>query len=139
SAGTPIEVVSYGRHRAYVTIDGKAMRLGHDYGRDPESLEVWVNKVVVAADPRPRIATYSKAIPEAIYQGKISPGMTRQQVIESPGYPLTSENVSVDQPTWRMWRSTHGEYQLHFRSDGRLESVTGDDSVTALMIFHPDH
>jgi hypothetical protein len=55
AAGTPIEVVSYGRHRAYVKIDGKPMRLGHDYGRDQESLEQWVGKIVVSQDPRPRI------------------------------------------------------------------------------------
>jgi hypothetical protein len=137
SAGTPIEVISYGRDRAYVNIDGKAMRLGHDYGRDQESLEAWVNKIVVSVDPRPRIQAYPKAIQEAIYQGKVMPGMTREQIIASVGYPLTSENVSLDQPIWRMWRSSHGEYQLHFRSDGRLESVTGDDSVTSLMVFRP--
>src|SRR5262249_34693942 len=34
--GTPIEVQSYGKNRAYVVIDGKPMRLGHDYGRDQE-------------------------------------------------------------------------------------------------------
>ena len=115
------------------------MRLGHEYGRDQETLEVWVNKVVVSDDPRPRIATYPKAIQEAIYEGKVMPGMTREQVIASLGYPLANENVSLNQPTWRMWRSSRGEYELHFRSDGRLESVTGDDSVTTLMIFRPDH
>jgi hypothetical protein len=32
------------------------MRLGHDYGRDQESLDAWVNKVVVKDDPRGRIS-----------------------------------------------------------------------------------
>jgi hypothetical protein len=138
SAGTPIEVVSYGKDRAYVNIDGKPMRLGHDYGRDQESLEVWVNKIVVSADPRPRMASWPKPIRDAVYEGKLVVGMTREQVIAAVGYPLTSENVTLDQPTWRMWRSSHGEYQVNFRADGRVRSVTGDDSVTSLIIYQPE-
>ena len=137
SAGTPIEVVTYGKDRAYVNIEGKPMRLGHEYGRDQESLDQWVSKIVVAEDPRPRIKSYPKDVQDAIYEGKLVIGMTREQVITAIGYPLTSENVALDQPVWRMWRSTHGEYDLNFRSDGRLGSVTGDGDTTVLMLYHP--
>ena len=34
-------------------------------------------------------------------------GMTREQCIVAVGYPLTSENASIDASTWRIWRSTH--------------------------------
>ena len=36
-----------------------------------------------------------------------------------------------------MWRSTHGEYDLNFRSDGHLASVTGEDEVTRLVMYKP--
>lgn len=137
AAGTPIEVLSYGSNRAYVKVAGKPMRLGHDYGRDQESLEVWVDKIVVNNDPRPRIATYPSAIQAAIREGKVVVGMTREQAIASIGYPLTSENASLNDPVWRIWRSSHGEYQLNFGPDGRVKSITGDDSVTSLVIYQP--
>jgi hypothetical protein len=136
-AGTPIEVLSYGRHRAFVKVDGKPMRLGHDYGRDQESLEAWVAKIVVDTDPRPRIGAYPAAVREAIRQGKVSLGMTREQAIVSVGYPLTSENPSLDAASWRLWRSTHGEYDLNFRADGHLDSVTGEQEVTSLVLYRP--
>jgi hypothetical protein len=136
-AGTPIEVLSYGRQRAAVKVDGKPMRLGHDYGRDQESLDAWVNKIVIKDDPRGRISSYPSAIQEAIRQGKVMIGMTRDQVIVAVGYPLTSENVSLDAAQWRMWRSSHGEYQLNFSRDGHLTSVSGDDSVTSLVVYQP--
>jgi hypothetical protein len=136
-AGTPIEVISYGRHRAYVKIDGKPMRLGHDYGRDQETLEQWVDKIVVSEDPRPRIESYPQDVRAAIQAGKLMLGMTREQAIVSIGYPLTSENGPLDGPLWKMWRSTHGEYDLNFRPDGHLDSVTGDDGVTSLMVLKP--
>lgn len=138
-AGTPVEVLNYGRHRAYVKVDGKPMRLGHDYGRDQESLEAWVNKIVINSDPRGRIATYPPPVQAAIREGKVMVGMTREQAITSIGYPLTSENVSLDAPMWRIWRSSHGEYQLNFGADGRIKSVTGDDSVTTLVIYQKGH
>jgi hypothetical protein len=136
-AGTPIEVLNYGRQRAAVKVDGKPMRLGHDYGRDQESLDAWVNKIVVKDDPRGRIGSYPSAVQEAIHQGKVMIGMTREQVIVAVGYPLTSENPSIDAAQWRMWRSSHGEYQLNFSRDGRLMSVTGDDSITSRVVFQP--
>jgi hypothetical protein len=136
-AGTPIEVLSYGSNRAYIKVDGKPMRLGHDYGRDQESLEAWVNKIVVNNDPRARIATYAPPIQAAIREGKVLVGMTREQAIASIGYPLTSENVSLDAPMWRIWRSSRGEYDLNFGADGRIKSVTGDDGVTGLVIYQP--
>ncbi len=136
-AGTPIEVLSYGRHRANVKIDGKPMRLGHDYGRDQETLEAWVGKIVISEDPRPRIERYPQAIREAIQAGKVMVGMTREQAIVAIGYPLTSENGPLEGSLWKMWRSTRGEYDLNFRPDGRLASVTGEDEVTSLMTYKP--
>jgi hypothetical protein len=53
-------------------------------------------------------------------------GITREWAFTSIGYPLTSENVSLDAAVWRVWRSTHEEYDLHFRADGRVASTTGD-------------
>ena len=135
AAGTPIEVLSYGSNRAYIKVAGKPMRLGHDYGRDQESLEAWVDKIVVNNDPRPRIASYAPAIQAAIREGKVMVGMTREQAIASIGYPLTSENASLNDPVWRIWRSSHGEYQLNFGPDGRVKAITGDDSVTSLVIY----
>jgi hypothetical protein len=65
--------------------------------------------------------------------------MTREQAIVAVGYPLTSENASLDEPVWRMWRSSRGEYDLNFEPNGRLGSITGEDEVTSLVIYQPAH
>jgi outer membrane protein assembly factor BamE (lipoprotein component of BamABCDE complex) len=64
-------------------------------------------------------------------------GMTREQAIVALGYPLTSENGPLDASTWKMWRSTHGEYDLNFGPDGRLTSITGDDEAVNQMVYRP--
>ncbi len=137
AAGTPVEVLSYGFHRAHVKVDGKPMRLGQDYGRDQETLEAWVGKIIVNEDPRPRVATYPPPVQAAIREGKVMVGMTREQAIASIGYPLTSENASLDASMWRIWRSSRGEYDLNFGADGRIKSISGDDSVTSLVTYQP--
>jgi hypothetical protein len=136
-AGTPMEVVSYGDNRAYVKVDGKPMRLGHEYGRNQEKLDEWVDKIVVKDDPRVRIATYPAPVQEAIRLGKVMVGMTHAQAIAAVGYPMASENVSLDAPTWRIWRSSSGEYDLNFGADGRIKSITGEANVTSLVVYQP--
>jgi len=136
-AGTPIDVVKYDGNKALIRINNKNYKLKHDYGRDQESLDVWVNKMVVNEDPRPRIAGYPPQVQAAISAGRVIVGMTREQVIVAVGYPLTSENASLDEPQWRMWRSTHGEYDIQFGANGRVSAVSGEDDVLAQMVYQP--
>ncbi len=133
-AGTPIDVLAYGKDIAFIKVNGAPMKLEHERARDREALQTWVEKLVVAQDPRSRIAGYPPAIREAIRLGKVMVGMTREQAITSIGYPLPDENIVLDAPTWRVYRSRRGQYQLNFGEDGRLASVTGDGDVTSEMI-----
>ena len=133
-AGTPIDVLAYGKDIAFIKVNGTSMKLEHEHARDREALETWVEKLVVEQDPRPRIAAYPAPIREAIHLGKIMVGMTREQAIASIGYPLPDENIVLDAPTWRVYRSRRGQYELHFGEDGRITSITGDGDVTSEMI-----
>jgi len=137
SAGTPVKLYSYGRERADVLIAGKPFRLGHDYGRSEESLQQWVGKVVVTADPKLKIEEYSPAVKEAIRVGKVMPGMTKEQVIISLGYPLTSENASLNAPIWRYWLSSFDEYQILWGKNGIVQEVVAEPTVKTRVVFQP--
>lgn len=132
-AGTPIRVTEYGRYRAHVDIDGKPFRLGLDYGRNAETTEQWVAKLIVASDPKARLATYAGNVRQAIQNGQVMVGMTREQVIMSLGYPLTNENPRLDAPLWRYWWSSFGEYQVHWSSN-RVSKLTGHPQTVTLML-----
>lgn len=138
-AGTPVTIMGYGRHRANIDVDGKPMRLDHEEGRDQESLDTWVNKIIVAQDPRPRIAGYPADVQAAIKAGKVMRGMTREQALIAVGYPVTKTTKSIDLPVWRLWNSKRGEYQLNFDADGRITTITGDGDVTSQVIYLPRH
>lgn len=133
-AGTPILLKSIDRYIAYVEIDGKKYRLGLDYGRTQETTEQWANKLIVKSDPKAKLATYSPAVRKAIQAGQIMLGMTKEQVIMSLGYPMTSENPRLDAPYWRYWWSSWGEYKVHWNGAGRVKEVTGHPETVAYML-----
>jgi hypothetical protein len=136
-AGAPVKLFGYGGDRADVLIDGKPFRLGHDYGRAQESLQQWVAKIVVASDPKLKIADYPAGAQEAIRLGMVMPGMTKEQVVMSLGYPLTSENASLNAPVWRYWISSFEEYQILWGKDGLVREVVAAPTVKTRVVFQP--
>ena len=52
--------------------------------------------------------------------------MTREQVLMAIGYPVASENPSLDAPTWRYWRDSWSEYQVNFDEKGLVKTVAGN-------------
>jgi hypothetical protein len=99
-AGARIVLKDYGRQRAEVLIDGRPMRIGLDYGRERETREQLVAKLMVKDDPRQRLATYVAAVQDAIRDGKVMVGMTKEQVIMSLGYPRTDKTASMAAERW---------------------------------------
>lgn len=134
-AGTPIKVSGYGRYRANVDMNGKKMRIGQDYGREQESLEKFTTKLVVQENPNVRIGKFPQKVREAIAQGQVAEGMTKEQVIIAVGYPQTDMTASLDAPIWNYWASSFGGYQVVWGKDGRVKEITGD-AETLLRMVH---
>jgi hypothetical protein len=124
-AGAKIKVLDYGFNRAGVEIDGKPMRIGHDYGRAEESLEKFIAKLVVKTDPRVKIQRYPDKVRAAIKDGRVIEGMTRDQVILAVGYPPTHKTPSLDSRVWNLWASRAGRYEVHFSGKGTVEKIVG--------------
>ena len=124
-AGAPIRVLSYGTNEANVEIDGKPYVIAHEYGRKQENVEQFVRKIVVPTNVAPKIATWPKPVQDAVRQGTVVPGMTREQVIVSVGYPPTHRTASLDAPVWNHWQSRAGRFEVFFGADGKVERTNG--------------
>ncbi len=132
-AGTPISVVGYGRDSAEVEIGGQLFRLGLERGRTLESGEPRIGRLIVDKDPKATLDSYPAAVRGAIRRGQVMVGMTKEQVVISLGYPVTSENPPLAAPFWRYWWSRLGEYKVHWSSEGRVSGVTGDADIVTLV------
>jgi hypothetical protein len=125
-AGARIKVLSYdASNHATVEIDGKPMRIGQDYGRKEESLEKFISKLVVKTNPRSKIDRYPENVRSAIKNGKVIPGMTREQVIISVGYPPTHRTPTLDSPVWHHWQSRAGRFEVRWDDKGRVREIIG--------------
>jgi len=133
-AGTPIKVTGYGRYRVKVDINGKGQAIGNDYSRDL-ALDVFAKRYVVGDDPAAKIATYPKKIQDAIAQARIVLGMTREQVLMSVGYPVTSENHNLEDKTWRFWVNSFQEFRVKFDGNGRVADVDGDTDAKSKILI----
>jgi hypothetical protein len=132
--GTPIKVTGYGHFRVKVDINGKSQAIGNDYSRDL-SQEEFAKRYVVADDPAAKIATYPKKIQDAIAQARIVLGMTREQVLMSVGYPVSSENHNLQDKTWRFWVSSFQEFRVRFDDSGRVTDVEGDGDAKSKILI----
>jgi hypothetical protein len=130
--GSPTKVTGYGRHRVLVTIDGKRQAIGNDYSRDL-GLEAFAKRYIVTEDPKARLATYPAKLREAIQAGRINRGMTRDQVLMSVGYPISSETPRLDATTWRYWVSSFSEFQVVFDDGGRVKEVIADPTLKHIV------
>lgn len=130
--GTPTSVTGYGRHRVNVRIDGERQSIGNDYSRDI-GLADFAKRYVVTEDPATKIATYPAKIQDAIKRAKITTGMTREQVLMSLGYPISSENPDLDAELWRYWMSSFAEFQVQFDGSGRVREITTDANTRNLV------
>lgn len=77
--GTPIRVYEYGRNRAKVSVNGRPMWLGLDYGREQQTTPQLVARLAIKDDPAARIASYPAEAQAAIRAGKVAPGMTKSR------------------------------------------------------------
>jgi hypothetical protein len=133
-AGTPLKISGYGHYRVKIDIDGKSQAIGNDYSRDL-ALDVFAKRYVVADDPAAKIAAFPKKIQDAIRSGRLIVGMTREQVLMSVGYPVSSENHNLDDKTWRFWLSSFSEFRVVFDAGGRVVEVNGDGDAKSKVLM----
>jgi hypothetical protein len=127
-AGTPVKVVGYGRQRVHVEIGGKKQAIGNDYSRDLK-LDAFAKRYVVTDNPADKLAQYPKLIQDAIASARLTKGMSREQVLMSVGYPVSSENPNLDAKVWRYWLSSFAEFAVHFDDQGLVTDVVADPAT----------
>lgn len=132
--GTSAKVTDYGRYRVYVELDGSKQAIGNDYSRDMD-LPTFAQRYVVKTDPKIKLASYPAKIREAIKSAHLMPGMTREQVFMSVGYPVSSENPNLDAKVLRFWLSSFSEFQVVFDKQNRVKEITTDPQTRNLVVM----
>jgi hypothetical protein len=123
--GTPVKVLGQGRNRIKIQVEGKEQAIGNDYSRDL-SLDEFAKRYVLPENPADKISSYPKKIQDAIGSSHLALGMTREQVIMSLGYPISSENHDLSSKFWRYWLSTYSKFTVQFDEQGHVKALESD-------------
>ena len=132
-AGTPVKAVDFGRQRVYIEVNGGKQAIGNDYSRDLD-MTTFAKRYIVAEDPTKKLASASPKIREAVATARVMPGMTREQVLMSLGYPISSENPHLDAKLWRYWVTSFAEFQVLFEGD-KVKSISADERTRNLVVM----
>jgi len=134
-AGSPLKLRQIDGYVAHVDAGGRSLRLVLEH-RGQETMQEWLGRIVVAEDPRPKIATFPPAIRDAINAGKLLKGMTREQALMAVGYPQTNEKMRFEGPSWRYWWSGFAPYYVYWNGN-KLIRVDGQGEVVGAVTFKP--
>lgn len=92
----------------------------------------WISDV--AEDPRSRLAGFPARMREAIQASRVAKGMSKEQVLMAVGYPVSSENPTLDAPLWRYWLSSFSEFQVLWDDKGRVKDIVTDPQTRNLVV-----
>jgi hypothetical protein len=118
----------------YGTIGGTELALRDDNAHNKEDTLSWARRIIVAEDPRPKLASWPADVQKAISYGRVFTGMTREQVLMSLGYPSTADTPDLNAESWLYWTSI-GDFpvDLHFGKDQRLVSIVGRPAAVRMI------
>jgi hypothetical protein len=100
--------------------------LGIEYGND--TLAEYMGKLLVRENPADLVTAFPVEPQEAIWEARVIPGMTKEQVLIAIGYPPTHRTTSTTSTTineWTYWSNRWRTYKLQFNREGRLSRGWG--------------
>ena len=135
-AGAKVRFVDWGRNRANVLIEGRKMSIGVE---EPKlrTREQYFQKTVVSENPAAVITTWAADVQAAVRAGKVMPGMTREQVIVSLGFPRPDVTRNLDALEWAYWAGENEEFSLVWGDDGLVRSIEAPLRIKRLVMPAP--
>ena len=132
--GTPVLIRALDGAQAIVEIDGRQLSLRLDAAQTKESAAQWLDKAVLADDPRRKLESFPSGVRAAIESGRLIKGMTREQVIMSIGYPQVDDKKGLDAPSWRYWWTSFESFYVHWLRD-KLKKVSGNSETVKKLTY----
>ena len=109
------------------------MRLGNDYSRKLD-LATFGSRYIVSRDPNELLAAWPAPVQEAVRNGQLIKGMSREQVTMAMGYPVHDATRDLSQPRWTFWIDSDQSFVVDFDADGHLANVEGPESALAMVM-----
>jgi hypothetical protein len=122
--GTPVKVLRVeGQKIQFQPTGHPPLTLVHKVGRKSESMDQYLDHLLLTTDPHTRIKapgkrdTETARLEKLVAQGEVEKGMTRDQVLRSLGYPPAHRTPSIESTTWTYWQNRWATMVVVFDGD----------------------
>lgn len=123
--GTKVIGLAYGSKQLDVEIEGTKISIGNDYSRIIP-MDQFAARWIVPKDPTPALQTWSAKIQQAVKAGRVTPGMNRNQVLMSLGWPTASSTPNIDDPVWSYTASNGYAFKVVYDERWLIKAVDAD-------------
>jgi hypothetical protein len=116
--GTRVTIDRVWRREVQFTPEGfPTITLLYRYGEKAVPFETFLDRLLVAENPRGRLKKVPAKRVAAIENGAVEPGMTKEQVLMSRGIPPAHRTPSLDSPVWTYWENRWTTMTVYFDGD----------------------
>lgn len=116
--GTRVRVDHVWRNAIEFTPEGHPpITLSYKYGDKAVPFDTYLGELLPDGDPRAKLRKVPAKRVQAIEQGLIEAGMTKDQVLMTRGIPPAHRTPSLDSPTWTYWQNRWDSLVVYFVGD----------------------
>jgi hypothetical protein len=121
--GTRVRIERVRRDAVEFTPEGHpTITLAYRYGDRAVPFDAYLDRLFVDHDPRGRLRKVSAKRVDAIENGVVDIGMTKDQVLMARGIPPAHRTPSLESPTWMYWRTKRDTTVVYFVNE-RVERI----------------
>jgi hypothetical protein len=81
-------------------------------------IDTYLSQMFPESDPKLKLPKKLAAkTRKSMETGTVEPGMTRDQVLMTLGYPPTHRTPSLSAPSWHYWRNRWAQFDVYFEGD----------------------
>jgi hypothetical protein len=124
--GTKVTIIQVRKDQVeFQPVGHPTITLDYHWGRKTQPFETYLQEIFVDEDPHAKLRRAkvpAKRI-NAIDEGRVEVGMTRDQVLMAIGYPPAHETPSLQSREWRYWRTRWDGYSVFFDDNDRVMRV----------------
>jgi hypothetical protein len=123
-AGTRVHVVHV--HWNNITIqpegDDHTFNIDFRFGTARQNGRQYFHKILVATDPTISLADAPRTVVNAVHEGLLIPGMTRDEALLARGYPPFHHTPGIEAHEWTYYTSPGFVHVVRF-ADGKIASI----------------
>jgi hypothetical protein len=126
--GTRVQILEVKKNSVRFQPDGHPeMTLVYRHGRKIYPFETYLDRMFLVDDPRMATAAPvgkkkgasrgGSRFAKQMENGLVEPGMTKDEVLKTLGYPPAHRTASLESPVWTYWRNRWETYVVYFDGD----------------------